>query len=174
MTNTTSAPQVDPRTIRIIKWRLLPFLMVLYIAAFIDRGNIGFAADHLEASLGITPAIFGLLSGAFFIGYFIFEVPSNMLLRKFGARKWITRIVFSWGILAAATVFVDSAQTLLIVRVLLGIAEAGFFPGILLFLTYWFPERNAPAPSRCSCSHCRSQRSSPGPSPGSSSTTSIG
>lgn len=141
MTNKTSAPQVDPRTIRIIKWRLLPFLMVLYIAAFIDRGNIGFAADHLEASLGITPAIFGLLSGAFFIGYFIFEVPSNMLLRKFGARKWITRIVFSWGVLAAATAFVDSAQTLLIVRVLLGIAEAGFFPGILLFLTYWFPEK---------------------------------
>ncbi|MEX5235688.1 MFS transporter [Kocuria arenosa] len=141
MTTPATAPQVDPRTIRLIKWRLLPFLMILYIAAFIDRGNIGFAADHLEADLGITPAVFGLLSGAFFIGYFIFEVPSNMLLRKFGARKWITRIVFSWGILAAATAFVDSAQSLLIVRIVLGIAEAGFFPGIILFLTYWFPEK---------------------------------
>jgi MFS transporter, ACS family, tartrate transporter len=141
MTHMTSAPQVDPKTIRIIKWRLLPFLMLLYIAAFIDRGNIGFASDHLEASLGITPAVFGLLSGAFFIGYFIFEVPSNMLLQKFGARKWITRIVFSWGLLAACTAFVNSGEQLLIVRVLLGIAEAGFFPGIILFLTFWFPEK---------------------------------
>ncbi|SFU10405.1 MFS transporter [Arthrobacter sp. ov118] len=141
MTDTTHPPQVDPRTIKIIKWRLLPFLMILYIAAFIDRANIGFTAKHLEADLGITPAVFGLLSGAFFIGYFIFEVPSNLLLQKFGARKWITRIVASWGLVAAATAFVDSGQTLLIVRILLGIAEAGFFPGIILFLTYWFPEK---------------------------------
>jgi ACS family tartrate transporter-like MFS transporter len=134
-------PRMSEATVRKIKWRLLPLVMILYVVAFVDRSNIGFAASHLEKDLGITQFQFGLVAGLFFVGYFIFEVPSNMLLRRFGARRWIARIVLTWGLLAVATGFTTGVESLGAVRVLLGIAEAGFFPGILLYLTYWFPER---------------------------------
>ncbi|TQC40034.1 MFS transporter, partial [Rhodococcus sp. WS4] len=127
--------------IRKIKMRVLPFLVVLYIMAFIDRANVGYAALEMNADLGITKAQFGLIAGLFSVGYFLFEVPSNMLMRKVGARKWIARILFSWGAVAVATGFVHDFTQLAIARTVLGIAEAGFFPCVLLYLTLWFPER---------------------------------
>jgi ACS family tartrate transporter-like MFS transporter len=137
----TDGPSISAATMRKIKWRLLPLVMIMYVVAFVDRSNIGFAASKLEKDLGITAFQFGLIAGLFFVGYFIFEVPSNMLLRRFGARRWIARILLTWGILAALTGFTTGLDSLVVVRVLLGIAEAGFFPGILLYLTSWFPER---------------------------------
>lgn len=130
-----------PAVINKIKMRLVPFLALLYIIAFIDRANVGYAALEMNDDLGITPAQFGLIAGLFSIGYFLFEVPSNMLMRKVGARRWIARILFSWGAVAVATGFVHDFTQLAIARVLLGIAEAGFFPCVILYLSYWFPER---------------------------------
>lgn len=127
--------------IRKIKFRILPFLVVLYIMAFIDRANVGYAALEMNADIGISQAQFGLAAGLFSIGYFLFEVPSNLLMRKVGARRWIARILFSWGTVAVATGFVHSFTQLAIARTILGIAEAGFFPCVLLYLTMWFPER---------------------------------
>ncbi len=120
-------------------WRLAPFLGVLYLVAYIDRNNAGFAKLEMTASLGITEAAFGLAAGIFFIGYLLFEVPSNLLLERFGARKWIARIMASWGIVAVVTAFVQDAVQFGIIRFILGVAEAGFFPGVLLYLTLWFP-----------------------------------
>jgi len=127
--------------IRKIKFRVIPLLVVLYIIAFIDRANVGFAALQMNADLGINAAQFGLVAGLFSIGYFLFEVPSNILMRKVGARKWIARILVTWGIVAVATGFVQDFVQLAIIRTLLGVAEAGFFPCVILYLTYWFPER---------------------------------
>jgi len=118
--------------------RLLPFLFILYIFNFLDRVNFGYAALEMNQSLSITPQMFGLLSGIFFAGYLILEIPSNIILHKVGARKWMARIVVSWGIVSVFCGFADSANHLLILRFLLGIAEAGFFPGIILYLTFWF------------------------------------
>ena len=118
--------------------RILPFVLLLYIIAFIDRVNMGYAALEMNAELALTAEVFGLLSGIFFIGYFFFEVPSNILMERFGARVWITRIMVSWGLVVVLTGFVQSATHLYIARFLLGVAEAGFFPGIILYLTYWF------------------------------------
>jgi MFS transporter, ACS family, tartrate transporter len=139
----TSVVQTDHRdeTIRKIQWRILPFLILLYIVAFIDRSNIGFAALKMNPDLGITSTQFGLAAGLFTVGYFLFEVPSNLLMHRYGARKWIARILFTWGAVAACTAFVQNYLQLAIVRTVLGIAEAGFFPCVLLYLTYWFPER---------------------------------
>ncbi|WP_345817478.1 MFS transporter (plasmid) [Paraburkholderia sp. PREW-6R] len=139
----TAAIQIDRHdaTIRKIQWRILPFLVVLYIVAFIDRSNIGFAALRMNAELGITSTQFGIAAGLFTVGYFLFEVPSNLLMHRYGARKWIARILFTWGAVAACTGLVHSYFQLAIVRTILGIAEAGFFPCVLLYLTYWFPER---------------------------------
>jgi len=141
MSQTDGRPSISETTMRKIRWRLLPLVMALYVVAFVDRANVGFAASHLEGDLGITASQFGLIAGLFFAGYFIYEVPSNMMLRRFGARRWIARIVLSWGILAVLTGFTTGVVSLGVVRVLLGVAEAGFFPGVLLYLTYWFPER---------------------------------
>ncbi|RZN34534.1 MFS transporter [Bradyrhizobium sp. Leo121] len=129
-------------TMRKVKWRLLPFLALLYIVAFIDRSNIGFAALKMNADLGISSSQFGIAAGLFTVGYFLFEVPSNMLMRRFGARVWIARILFGWGIVATVTGLVQSFTQLAIARAVLGLAEAGFFPCVLLYLTYWFPERD--------------------------------
>ena len=134
----TSAVPIDTGTIRKLKMRLLPFLFVLYVVAFIDRINISFAALTMNKELAITSQQFGLIAGIFFIGYVLFEVPSNLLLHKIGARIWIARILLSWGIVAMATGFVQSVAQFYVVRFLLGVAEAGFFPGIVLYLTYWF------------------------------------
>jgi D-galactonate transporter len=130
------------RVMRKVAWRLSPFLGLLYFINYLDRTNISFAAPHgMNEALGFSKAAVGLASGLFFIGYLILEVPSNLALHKFGARRWIARIMVSWGIVASAMAFVPNAGTMYALRFLLGIAEAGFFPGIILFLTFWFPKR---------------------------------
>lgn len=130
------------RVMRKVAWRLSPFLGLLYFVNYLDRTNIGFAAPHgMNDALGLDKAAFGLASGIFFIGYLLLEVPSNLALHKVGARRWIARIMVSWGIVASAMAFVPNAGTLYGLRFLLGIAEAGFFPGIILYLTFWFPKR---------------------------------
>ena len=137
----TNAASIEARTIQKMRIRILPFIFLLYIVAFLDRINIGFAALTMNAALAITSAQFGLLTGIFFWGYFLFEIPSNLLMHKIGGRVWIARIMVSWGIVAVLTGFVHSAPQLYAARFLLGVAEAGFFPGILLYLTYWFRQR---------------------------------
>ena len=137
----TSTVSIEARTLHKVRIRILPFICILFVVCFLDRINIGFAALTMNKELAITNQQFGLLAGVFFFGYFIFEIPSNLLLHKFGARVWIARILISWGIMAMLTGFVYSAHQLYIVRFLLGVAEAGFFPGILLYLTYWFRQR---------------------------------
>src|SRR5215469_9411913 len=128
-------------TVRKIRNRLIPLLFLLYVVAFLDRVNIGFAALTMNADLGISSAQYGLLTGIFFWGYCLFEIPSNLILHKIGARTWIARILVSWGIVAMLTGFVRNAPQLYAARFLLGVAEAGYYPGILLYLTYWFPRR---------------------------------
>lgn len=130
---------VERRALRKIAWRLIPFMGLLYFVAFLDRVNIGYAALTMNAELGLTPAMFGFASGIFFLGYVLFEVPSNVILERVGARLWIARIMISWGLLSACTAFVTGANSLYALRFALGVAEAGFFPGMILYLTYWFP-----------------------------------
>src|SRR6478609_2248313 len=132
---------VEQQTMKKVAVRLVPFLCLLYTIAFIDRINVAFAALTMGPDLGLSSAAFGLGAGLFFIGYFLFEVPSNLLLERFGARRWIARVMFSWGILSVGFAFVQGATSFYVLRFLLGIAEAGFFPGIILYLTYWFPKR---------------------------------
>jgi MFS transporter, ACS family, tartrate transporter len=132
---------IEVRTIRKLQLRLLPFLFLLYVIAFVDRINIGFAALTMNKELAMTSQQFGFAAGVFFFGYCLFEVPSNLLLHKIGARIWIARILITWGILAALTGFVRTAHHLYVLRFLLGLAEAGYFPGIVLYLTYWFRQR---------------------------------
>ena len=127
-------------TVKKVFLRLMPVLFISYILAYIDRINIGFAALKMNTDLGISPYIYGLGAGVFFLGYFIFEIPSNLMLEKTGARRWIARIMISWGLLSAAMALVQGPTSFLIVRFLLGVAEAGFFPGVILYLTYWFPQ----------------------------------
>ncbi len=143
MGNDTSAAAktIETRTIQKLQIRLIPFLFVLYVVAFVDRINIGFAALTMNKELGITSQQYGLAAGVFFFGYFLFEVPSNLLLHKIGARVWIARILLSWGIVATLTGLVQSVHQLYVARFLLGLAEAGYFPGIVLYLTYWFRQR---------------------------------
>ena len=129
---------LEKRTVKKIMKRILPFVLILYIIAFLDRVNMGYAALEMNAELALSAEVFGLLSGIFFLGYFFFEVPSNILMERFGARIWITRIMVTWGVVVVLTGFVQSTTHLYIARFLLGVAEAGFFPGILLYLTYWF------------------------------------
>lgn len=123
---------------RKVRTRVIPFVFVLFVIAFIDRINIGFAALMMNKELAITSQQFGLLSGIFFWGYFVFEIPSNLVLHKIGARVWIARILISWGIVAMLTGFAKTAGHLYALRFVLGVAEAGYFPGIILYLTYWF------------------------------------
>jgi MFS transporter, ACS family, tartrate transporter len=132
---------IEATTTRKVRIRIIPFIFLLYVVAFVDRVNIGFAALTMNKELAITSQQYGLLSGMFFIGYFIFEIPSNLLLQRIGARIWIARILISWGIVAILTGFVHTVFQLYVARFLLGLAEAGYAPGILLYLTYWFPQR---------------------------------
>jgi ACS family tartrate transporter-like MFS transporter len=127
------------RTLSRIRWRLLPFLGVLYVVSYLDRVNVSFAKLTMNASIGIDDATYAFGAGIFFIGYFLFEIPSNLILERVGARLWIARIMITWGLISAATAFVTGPTGFVAMRFLLGIAEAGFFPGILLYLTYWFP-----------------------------------
>jgi ACS family tartrate transporter-like MFS transporter len=124
-----------------MQFRLLPFLFALYVVAFIDRINLGFAALTMNRELAITSQQFGLAAGIFFWGYFLVEVPSNLILHRIGARVWIGRILLTWGTVATLTGFVQSANQLYIARFALGLAEAGYFPGIVLYLGYWFRQR---------------------------------
>ncbi len=119
--------------------RLIPFLFLLYILNFLDRVNVGFAALQMNRDLGFGPAVYGFGAGVFFLGYCLFEIPSNLILFRTGARVWIARIMVSWGVAAAAMMFVTSPGSFYLLRFLLGVAEAGFFPGIIFYLTYWYP-----------------------------------
>ena len=137
--NDAARAVLGARALRKAAWRLIPFMGLLYFVAFLDRVNIGFAALTMNADLGLTPHMFGFASGIFFIGYVLFEVPSNIVMERVGARLWIARIMLTWGLLSAGTAFVSSPNQLYVLRFLLGVAEAGFFPGMILYLTYWFP-----------------------------------
>src|SRR3954465_9010444 len=139
----TATPTADlqVRTMRKVAARLIPVLLVLYVIAYLDRVNVTFAQDRLEEDLGFSGAVYGFGAGVFFIGYFLLEVPSNLALHRFGARKWMARIMITWGLISACTMFVQGPLSFYAVRFLLGIAEAGFFPGMILYLSYWFPAR---------------------------------
>jgi len=134
-------PALEAKTLRTVAWRLVPFLSLCFLLNIIDRTNVGFARLSMQEDLGLSEAVFNLGFGLFYVGYLLFEVPSNLLLRRFGARRWIARIMISWGLVTAATMFARDSWTFYGLRILLGIAEAGFFPGIILYLSQWFPER---------------------------------
>ncbi|WP_132252087.1 MFS transporter [Methylobacterium segetis] len=130
---------MDETVSRKVLWRLVPFLMLCYFAAFLDRVNVGFAALTMNRDLGLSAAVYGLGAGIFVLGYFLFEVPSNIILEKVGARRWIARIMITWSLVSGCTAFVAGEWSFYLVRFLLGVAEAGFFPGIIFYLTNWFP-----------------------------------
>src|ERR1700694_5922669 len=130
---------IERRTIAKVSWRLLPLVALAYCIAYIDRSNISFAALTMNKDLGFSAYIYGWGAGIFFFGYFLFEIPSNLILEKVGARIWIARIMITWGIISCLTAFVTGPTSFLIIRFLLGAAEAGFFPGMILYFTYWFP-----------------------------------
>jgi ACS family tartrate transporter-like MFS transporter len=129
----------ETRVLRKAALRLVPFLCLLYFVAYLDRVNVGFAALTMNQDIGLSTAAYGLGAGIFFIGYFFFEAPSNLILEKVGARRWIARIMITWGLISACMALVQGPTSFYVVRFLLGVAEAGFFPGIILYLTYWFP-----------------------------------
>ncbi|HEX4984663.1 MAG TPA: MFS transporter [Burkholderiales bacterium] len=150
----TISPEFEKATYGKVAWRLIPFLFLCYIVAFLDRVNVGFAKLQMAPDLNFSDAVYGFGAGIFFLGYFIFEVPSNVLLERLGARVWIARIMITWGLISSAFVFLpsiswgaiattfnctDAEFSFYFLRFLLGVAEAGFFPGIILYLTYWFP-----------------------------------
>src|ERR1700742_3053803 len=136
---TIAGAAVERSVIRKIYWRLLPIAIVTYLLCYIDRINVGFAALTMRGDLHMSATEFGFASGIFVWGYFIFEVPSNVIMEKVGARLWIARIMISWGLLAAATAFVTGTTSFAVLRFLLGVAEAGFLPGLILYFTYWLP-----------------------------------
>jgi ACS family tartrate transporter-like MFS transporter len=139
ITSSAAKSELEISTIRAISWRLIPFLALAYFFSYLDRVNLGFAALTMNAELKFSPTVFALGAGIFFIGYFIFEVPSNLALEKFGASRWIARIMVTWGIISALMSLVSGETSFYVLRFLLGVAEAGFFPGIILYLTYWYP-----------------------------------
>lgn len=136
-----TASALPSSTLRTVAWRIVPFICLLYVLNILDRANVGFARLAMQDDLGLSNAAFDLGYGMFYLGYLLFEVPSNLLMRRFGARRWIARIMITWGLISAATMFARDIWTFYALRILLGIAEAGFFPGIILYLTYWFPDR---------------------------------
>ena len=144
-TATPAFSLLEQRAIRKITWRLIPFLMLLYFVAFLDRINIGFAALTMNKDVGLTSQMFGLGAGIFFLGYFVFEVPSTVILHKVGARFWIGRVMITWGLISIAMAFTRGPISFYVLRFLLGLAEAGFFPGTILYLGYWFPANHRSA-----------------------------
>lgn len=134
-------PNIEASTVTAVTRRLIPFLFLLFVVNFLDRVNVGFAALQMNADLGFTPDVFGLGVGVFFVGYLLFEIPSNLVLQRIGARIWIARIMVTWGVLSMAMALVSGTKSFYALRFLLGVAEAGFVPGILLYLGQWFPER---------------------------------
>ena len=142
MTTHVPGPTVAKTTIAKVTRRLIPFLVLCYFINYLDRVNIGFAGPNgMNEDLGMGPTMFGFASGIFFFGYLLLEVPSNIALNKFGARRWLARIMLTGGIISTAIAFVPNEETLVVLRFLLGVAEAGFFPGIILYLTFCFPEK---------------------------------
>jgi MFS transporter, ACS family, tartrate transporter len=130
---------LEQQTIAKVSWRLLPLIVIIYFVAYVDRTNVSFAAIGMNKDLGFTKYIYGWGAGIFFIGYFFFEIPSNLILHRVGARVWIARIMLTWGIVSGLMIFVSGSRSFFLVRFLLGVAEAGFFPGVILYFTYWFP-----------------------------------
>ncbi len=137
-----SSATLEKRVMRKLTRRIVPFVMLLYFIAYLDRVNIGFAALTMNDDIGLSATAFGFGAGIFFIGYFLFEVPSNLILHRVGARVWIARIMLTWGLISGAMAFVQGPMSFYVLRFLLGAAEAGFFPGIILYLSYWFPARH--------------------------------
>ncbi|WP_211466715.1 MFS transporter [Collimonas silvisoli] len=137
--STPASSTFETATYAKVTWRLLPMLFLCYVASYLDRVNVGFAKLQMLSDLKFSETVYGLGAGIFFLGYFIFEIPSNMILHRVGARLWIARIMITWGIISGAMIFVDSPATFYVMRFLLGVAEAGFFPGVILYLTYWYP-----------------------------------
>jgi ACS family tartrate transporter-like MFS transporter len=138
---TTSSERPEERVVGQVIGRLIPFIFLCYVVAYVDRVNIGFAAADMQRDLRLSDDVYGFGAGLFFLGYFLFEIPSNLILERVGARLWIARIMLVWGFISMATVWVKDAPTFYALRVLLGVAEAGFFPGMVLYLTYWIPAR---------------------------------
>lgn len=134
-----AGPIQEDALMRKVMRRIIPFIFICYVVSYLDRINVGFAALQMNKDLGLTPSIFGLGAGLFFIGYFICEMPSNLALQRFGARRWIARIMITWGLISSLTALVAGALGFSAARLLLGMAEAGFTPGVYLFFTYWFP-----------------------------------
>ncbi len=139
MNPTTSMPSVD-RIVSKAMRRLLPFLLLMYVLAFLDRANMGFAQKALQHDTGLSDAAFAFGAGVFFAGYALFEVPGNLLLHRVGARAWMCRIMVTWGLVSSAMCFASTPTSFYALRFLLGVAEAGFFPGIIYYLTHWFPQ----------------------------------
>jgi sugar phosphate permease len=139
---TVAADAIEVNTLRKVRTRIIPLVFVLFVIAVLDRNNIGFAALTMNQELGITSQQYGFIAGVFFIGYFIFEIPSNLLLHRLGARIWIARILLTWGLITVLSGFARTAHQMYAARFLLGFAEAGYFPGIALYLTYWFRQRH--------------------------------
>ena len=142
------AEEVEARTLNRVAWRFIPFLILCYFVAYLDRVNVGFAKLTMDADLGLSETAYGFGAGVFFLAYFLFEVPSNIIMDKVGARRWIARIMLSWGLVSGSMAFIPhivkatglgAEHTFYLLRILLGFAEAGFFPGIIFFLTLWFP-----------------------------------
>src|ERR1700744_177074 len=139
--STETAKALEARTMRAVSWRLMPFLLTSYLLCYIDRVNVGFASLQMNKAVGIDPKTYGLGAGIFFVGYFILEVPSNLALERFGARTWIARIMITWGLVSAAFALIGGPTSFLVLRFVLGAAEAGFFPGVILYITSWYPAR---------------------------------
>jgi MFS transporter, ACS family, tartrate transporter len=139
MTDAEPATDLERETMRRVARRLIPLLMLGYFCAYLDRVNVGFAGLTMNQALGLSPAAFGFGAGFFFVGYFLFELPSNLILARVGARRWMARILLTWGIISAFDAFVWNGTSFYAVRFVLGLAEAGFYPGVVLYLTWWFP-----------------------------------
>jgi len=138
----TNSQSLEKRTVRKTMIRILPLVIIMNIVAYLDRVNFGYAALDMNTDLALTAEAFGIASGIFFIGYILFEIPSNMVMAKVGAKLWISRIMITWGIVVILMGFSQTASHLYILRFLLGVAEAGFFPGVILYLTFWFRKKD--------------------------------
>ena len=141
MNASLSTPRSEAAVYRKITWRIMPFLFLCYVLAYVDRVNVGFAKLQMQQALGMSDSVYGLGAGIFFIGYFLFEVPANMILQRIGARLWIGPLMMAWGVVSACTLFVQGTASFYALRFLLGIVESGFFPGVILYLTYWYTQK---------------------------------
>jgi D-galactonate transporter len=136
-----STPRSEAAVYRKITWRIMPFLFFCYVLAYVDRVNVGFAKLQMQQALDMSDSVYGLGAGIFFLGYFLFEVPANMILQRIGARLWIGPLMMAWGVVSACTLFVQGTTSFYALRFLLGIVESGFFPGVILYLTYWYTQK---------------------------------